>query len=242
VTKIFIGGSRRISRLHDDVRCRLDRIVAQRLPVVVGDANGADKAVQTYFRERGYDLVEVFCAGGACRNNLGHWPVHAVSTNGKRHNFSFYASKDREMAEEASCGLMIWDGESKGTLMNVARLVHQGKPVDIYTIPNDLTQVRNTADWYALLSRCPVDLRTRIEHEWAAEARAGHFRAESRLGHDGADRDRFLEDVLQTPSGEQEVGEGGADAPGIRSALTATHDLAGTAAEPPPAAVTRSPL
>lgn len=44
--KVFIGGSRRVSRLHADVRRRLDRIVEKRLPVLAGDANGADKAHQ----------------------------------------------------------------------------------------------------------------------------------------------------------------------------------------------------
>ena len=33
------------------------------------------------------------------------------------------------MSEEASFGLMIWDGESAGTLMNVLRLLKQNKSV-----------------------------------------------------------------------------------------------------------------
>ena len=45
---VFIGGSRRISRLNAEVRSRLDRIVDQKLPVLVGDANGADRSVQQY--------------------------------------------------------------------------------------------------------------------------------------------------------------------------------------------------
>jgi hypothetical protein len=46
MTTVFIGGSRHITRLTSDVRARLDRIVSSHLPVVVGDANGADKVVQ----------------------------------------------------------------------------------------------------------------------------------------------------------------------------------------------------
>ena len=61
--KVFIGGSRYVSRLSADVRRRLDNIVEKRLPVLVGDANGADKAVQRYLQSKHYDLVAVFCAG-----------------------------------------------------------------------------------------------------------------------------------------------------------------------------------
>jgi hypothetical protein len=62
VTKVFIGGSRRITRLDGEVLRRLDRIVEKRLPVVIGDANGADKAVQRYLSERKVEKVEVFSA------------------------------------------------------------------------------------------------------------------------------------------------------------------------------------
>ena len=71
MTKVFIGGSRRISRLDADVKRRIDRMIEKRLQVLVGDANGADKAVQEYLRTKDYDLVEVFCSGDACRNNRG---------------------------------------------------------------------------------------------------------------------------------------------------------------------------
>jgi hypothetical protein len=36
------------------------------------------------------------------------------------------------MAAQATVGLMLWDGESRGTLLNVLRLVAQGKPVVVY--------------------------------------------------------------------------------------------------------------
>jgi hypothetical protein len=55
VTKVFIGGSRRITRLEAEVRRRLDRIVEKGLPVVIGDANGADRAVQRYLNDRRFE-------------------------------------------------------------------------------------------------------------------------------------------------------------------------------------------
>ena len=46
MTKVFIGGSRAITRLHPEVAKRLRNIIDGKLMVLVGDANGADKAVQ----------------------------------------------------------------------------------------------------------------------------------------------------------------------------------------------------
>ncbi len=103
MTRVFIGGSRRISRLSDEVRDRIDRIVGKDLGVVIGDANGADKAVQRHLRERGHARVEVFCSDEAPRNNVGNWPVRVVRPAHAKRDFEYYATKDRAMALEADC-------------------------------------------------------------------------------------------------------------------------------------------
>lgn len=168
--KVFIGGSRGVSRLNSDIRCRLESIIEKRLPVVVGDASGADKAVQEHLLRKRYDLVEVFCAGGSCRNNLGLWPVRSVEVSGQRRDFEFYAAKDRAMAEEASFGLMIWDGKSVGTLMNVLRLARQRKRVAVYVVPDErFVNLGSEADWAVFLSRYPSGLQERIKHRAAGE-------------------------------------------------------------------------
>ena len=82
MTKVFIGGSRRVTRLNADVQRRIDKIIEQGFAILVGDANGADKAVQTYLRTRRYNKVDVFCTAvtaetmsvtgrsGQCRHRL----------------------------------------------------------------------------------------------------------------------------------------------------------------------------
>ena len=132
---MFVGGSRRITRLDAEVRQRLDRIVDKRLPVVIGDANGADKAVQRYLSERKFEAVEVFAADESPRNNVGGWSVRVIRPGHARKDFDYYASKDRAMAVAATVGLMLWDGQSRGTLMNVLRLADQRKPVVVYVQP-----------------------------------------------------------------------------------------------------------
>ena len=64
MSNVFVGGSRRISRLNVEVQKRLEQIIDKQLAVLVGDANGADKAVQDFFRSRHYPNVVVFCTEG----------------------------------------------------------------------------------------------------------------------------------------------------------------------------------
>ncbi|MGH9387438.1 MAG: hypothetical protein ACRD2N_24500 [Vicinamibacterales bacterium] len=45
---VFVAGSRQISRLPAEVRARLDTVIEKGFQILVGDANGADKAVQRY--------------------------------------------------------------------------------------------------------------------------------------------------------------------------------------------------
>ena len=46
-----------------------------------------------------------------------------------------HAAKDREMTRIADEGLMLWDGESPGTLANVLDLAAQGKDAYLYLAP-----------------------------------------------------------------------------------------------------------
>jgi adenine-specific DNA-methyltransferase len=148
MTKVFIGGSRRTSRLSAAVRQRLDRIIERRFPVLIGDANGADKAVQNYLCARGYDRVEVFCMDGLCRNNVGDWTTRAVSAPPGAKGFQYYSTKDEEMARESTIGFMLWDGRSKGTLANISRLLDRGKRVVVYIAPTrEFETLANSNDW-----------------------------------------------------------------------------------------------
>src|SRR6267378_387899 len=94
---VFVAGSRALSKLNAQVKERLDNILRKEFTVLVGDANGADKAVK---RDRHY-----------------------------------YGIKDRAMAKDASCGFMLWDGISKGTLTNVINLLDYNKKVLLFSAP-----------------------------------------------------------------------------------------------------------
>lgn len=134
--KIFIAGPRAVSKLNSEVIMRLENIINNDFFVLVGDANGIDKAIQKYYDERKYQNVIVYAAGEQVRNNIGNWNTTKVkATNGIK-GFDFYALKDKQMAIDADYGLMIWNGKSKGTFNNIINLVKLNKIVLLYLIPN----------------------------------------------------------------------------------------------------------
>jgi hypothetical protein len=164
MSKVFVGGSRRITRLNAEVVVRLDRMIAELVSILVGDAAGADKAVQQYLNAKGYRGIEVFCSGDECRNNVGNWPLRSVAVESRKRDFDFYAAKDQLMAREADSGLMIWDGKSAGTLMNALRLVRQGKQVAIFEAQHDrFRELQTDSEWKDFFSACSDELRRRIE-------------------------------------------------------------------------------
>jgi hypothetical protein len=164
---VFVGGSRAITRLHSDVAQRLRNIVDGELTVLVGDANGADKAVQRFFAESEppYEKVEVFCSGSQSRNNLGKWRERHVDAGNAR-GFAFYAAKDAAMAREADVGLVIWDSKSPGTLKQVERMATVGKTVVVYVNPERrFLDIKGDAGWKRFVSTLPSEVRALMERK-----------------------------------------------------------------------------
>lgn len=163
---VFIGGSRRISRLNETIRSRADNMVRKGLKVLIGDANGIDRAMQQHFASKEYKNVVVYCMAGHCRNNVGNWPTQHISADHHRKDFAYYATKDHEMAKEASCGFMIWDGKSKGTLNNILNLLLQQKKVVAYFSPDkECHTLRSLDDLQKLLGKCSNVDRHKFERE-----------------------------------------------------------------------------
>jgi hypothetical protein len=164
MSKVFVGGSRRIVRLHPEVVLRLGQMLAKQVSILVGDAAGVDKSVQQYLNAKGYRGVEVFSSGDECRNNVGNWPLRRVMVESRKRDFDFYAVKDRLMSHEADSGLMIWDNKSAGTLMNALRLVHLGKQLSIFEAKHGrFRELRSDSEWKDFFSGCSEEVKRRIE-------------------------------------------------------------------------------
>ena len=153
MTKVFIGGSRAVSRLNDLIRAQMDDLMRKGCMILIGDANGADKAVQQHFADSQYRNVTVFCMD-RCRNNVGGWETRSITSENRKYDFAYYAQKDLAMAREAHCGVMLWDGKSKGTLNNVLNLLHDCKKVLVYYAPfKAFHKLSNEDDFRVLISQ-----------------------------------------------------------------------------------------
>lgn len=129
--KIFIGGSKTLSEIDDNVKGKLLQMIKKDNEILIGDCRGIDTAVQQYFADKKYDKVTVYATDGIVRNNVGEFKVKAIPSNGAA-GFAFYRKKDSAMANDADCGFMIWDRKSRGTNENILELAKLGKNVLIY--------------------------------------------------------------------------------------------------------------
>jgi len=165
-TTVFLSGSRSITRLSPAVQERLDNVMQRALPVIIGDANGADKALQLCLADAAYEPVTIFAAGDRCRNNMGAWEIRYINTGAGHKGRDFYAQKDKAMAKEAGYGFILWDGESAGSIGNALELIHQAKPALIWFAPEKtFYTIKNIPDLEDLLKRCGDDARRELEQK-----------------------------------------------------------------------------
>jgi hypothetical protein len=158
MSKVFFGGSRKIGRLNLAVKERTDNIITNGHLLLLGDANGADKAMKNYRN------VLVFCMGDCCRNNIGKWKTRNVHSAGNKKDFKYYSTKDALMGEEADYGFMLWDGKSKGTLNNILNLCERNKKVLVYFSPTkSFYTVEDKQDVLKLLEHCNPDLLRKFD-------------------------------------------------------------------------------
>lgn len=163
MTMIFVGGSRDIVELPDPVIERIHGIVTNEHGVVIGDAPGVDLEVQCLLAGRRYEHVGVFHAGKEPRNNIGDWAAYHCPPPDGETGFAAQAEKDRQMARMADFGLMIWDGASPGTFLNVYRLALIGSPCVVYDLGRGRMSVtHNVGDWRAMLDKAGPDIARHI--------------------------------------------------------------------------------
>ena len=134
--RVFISGSKSISKLPEDVKSSLDEHIALGTEFLVGDCYGVDAVVQKYLDFKGYSNVTIYCSGETPRNNfvtgakVRSCAEAAKGLTGR----AFQYVKDIQMAQDCDQALMVWDGKSKGTAENIRRMKEMGKP---YRIIND---------------------------------------------------------------------------------------------------------
>jgi len=129
---VFVSGSLSIRHLPLCVKERLCVIVDHELPVVIGDAPGADAAVQRFLADCGVHDVTIFCSGPTPRHNIGKWPIRQIQSDAARGTRASHMAKDRAMSSLAGTGFVISDGVSQGSHANIRCLCERGRYVDVY--------------------------------------------------------------------------------------------------------------
>ena len=128
--------------------------------MLIGDANGADKAVQTFLHDLQYHNVVIYCSGDRCRNNIGNWQVNKIPVPSNLNGNKYYMVKDERMAKTADCGFMLWDGKSPGTVNNIYNMLMDKKIILLYHSPEKkFYTIAKPQDVEALLAKCKqIDL------------------------------------------------------------------------------------
>ena len=128
--KIFISGSKSISKLPELAKTFIDQFIENNDEILVGDCYGVDAAVQKYLESKGCGKVTIYCSGETPRNNfvtgakVRSCAEAAKGLTGR----AFHYVKDIQMAQDCDQAFMIWDGKSKGTAENIRRMKEMGKP------------------------------------------------------------------------------------------------------------------
>ncbi|SKB93292.1 hypothetical protein SAMN06296386_109120 [Lachnospiraceae bacterium] len=139
--KVFISGSKSLidnTMLPKSVQSCLNKIISEGHEIFIGDCWGTDTVVQTYLRKVKYKKVVVYVSGskGSTRNNLGHWTENHFSTNGST-PYVYRIEKDFHMTEDCDYGVAIWDGDSKGTFINMLCLCALNKTCSLYHLKEE---------------------------------------------------------------------------------------------------------
>lgn len=146
--KVFISGSIKLKEIPLCAVKKIDSIINKEFEVLIGDAKGIDLLVQKYLTKQKYQNVTVYYAGTEIRNNVGNWRTKQILAKGNEKGRDLYTLKDIEMAIDSDYGLMIWDGESKGTLSNIQEMKNRNKRFfvimkDILVIDKNVESIMN---------------------------------------------------------------------------------------------------
>ncbi len=126
--------------------------------MLIGDANGADKAVQYFLHDMQYNNVIIYCSGERCRNNIGNWEVIKIPVPSNLSGNKYYIVKDESMAKNADCGFMLWDGKSPGTINNIYNMLFDKKITLVYYSPEkQFYTIAKPQDVEQLLAKCKQD-------------------------------------------------------------------------------------
>lgn len=155
--KVFICGSISIKKIPSEAKKRIDNIIAKSYEILVGDADGIDYKIQEYCRNKKYFKLTIYFVGDEPRKNattkftekqikkdsneIEYVPIKEENSNKKPSEREKQWIKDKAMIDDCDYGLIIWDGESKGSYKNLLYMIDSKKKFYLYI---DDKKIQNT--------------------------------------------------------------------------------------------------
>jgi len=131
---VFISGSISIKNLPQNVKESIQKIINNKMQILVGDANGIDSLVQDYCLSLNYFNITVYSISSLPRYKASdkftlkyiEVPNDIKATRERQQH------KDRAMTIDSQYSFVIWDSKSKGSYANIIRALEQNKKIKLY--------------------------------------------------------------------------------------------------------------
>ena len=145
--RVFVSGSMSIKTIPDSIKTQINDCIDKKASFYIGDAPGVDTMIQQYLMEQNYDDVTIYHSGPTIRNKVNSlWADKAIEVPNNTTGRAFYTVKDEAMTNDCNAGIVLWDGQSKGTKANIERLKSKGISPFIYN-SNTLNRDRVTIEF-----------------------------------------------------------------------------------------------
>ena len=123
--RLLLMGSKAFGdrELPVEVKERVDKAMARKMSIIVGEAPGANRAFQDYLQSKGYQDVVVAHAL-SLRYNAGNWRAVQYGRN--------VTEREKRMIADCDEAIIIWVNKSSVIATNLERLKILGKPTFLY--------------------------------------------------------------------------------------------------------------
>jgi hypothetical protein len=133
MSTVFISGSISIKKLPRPVEESLRKISDANMEVLVGDANGIDLMIQSYYKHLDYNKVTVYSIYASPRNIVADFKKkHIIPKCDSNKERDLQKEKDSAMTLDSSYSFIIWDGRSNGSYNNILRAIEHRKKIKLY--------------------------------------------------------------------------------------------------------------
>lgn len=129
---IFLGGSKTVCQLDDDVKKHLVRYMNLGYDFLIGDCTNVDCVMQKFLAENDYKNVTVYYSGERAKLNLGAWQEKHIFV-GNNKGCDLFKRKGEQMAVDCDQAFIVLHGQTHEILETIERMCNMRKTCTIAT-------------------------------------------------------------------------------------------------------------